>query len=139
MNDSSSPSAVRVSTWPLVITAAAIMTITMGARQSLGLFVSPLNSATGLGIVAISFAMAVGQFVWGASQPIFGAVADRYGSARVVMAGGVLLAKAAGVQFCPRTYARRDGTSYEEELHKRRSSRRCFGCGRRGRGQSCDA
>ena len=70
--------AVRVSTWPLVLTAAAIMTITMGARQSMGLFVSPLNTATGLGIVAISFALAVGQFTWGASQPIFGAIADRY-------------------------------------------------------------
>ena len=69
-----------MSTWPLVITAAAILMITMGARQSLGLFVSPLNTATGLGIVAISFAMAVGQFTWGASQPIFGAIADRYGS-----------------------------------------------------------
>jgi MFS family permease len=91
MNDTST-AAVRVSTWPLVLTAAAILTITMGMRQSMGLFVSPLNTATGLGIVTISFAMAVGQFVWGASQPIFGAVADRYGSARVVMAGGILLA-----------------------------------------------
>jgi MFS family permease len=91
MNDTSS-AAVRVSTWPLMITAAAILMITMGARQSIGLYVSPLNSATGLGIVAISFAMAIGQFVWGASQPIFGAIADRYGSARVVMAGGVMLA-----------------------------------------------
>jgi len=91
MNDTST-AATRVSTWPLVLTAAAILTITMGARQSMGLFVSPLNSATGLGIVAISFAMAVGQFVWGASQPIFGAIADRYGSARVVMAGGIMLA-----------------------------------------------
>jgi MFS family permease len=68
------------------------MTITMGARQSMGLFVSPLNTATGLGIVAISFAMAVGQFTWGASQPIFGAIADRYGSARVIVAGGIMLA-----------------------------------------------
>jgi MFS family permease len=91
MNDSS-PSAVRVSTWPLVITAAAIMTITMGARQSLGLFVSPLNTATGLGIVAISFAMAVGQFTWGASQPIFGAIADRFGAMWVIVAGGIMLA-----------------------------------------------
>ena len=91
MNDTSA-AAVRVSAWPLMLTAAAILTITMGTRQSMGLFVSPLNSATGLGIVAISFAMAVGQFVWGASQPIFGAVADRYGSGRVVMAGGVMLA-----------------------------------------------
>jgi len=90
MNDTST-AAMRVSTWPLVLTAAAILTITMGMRQSMGLFVSPLNTATGLGIVTISFAMAVGQFVWGASQPIFGAVADRYGSARVVMAGGIML------------------------------------------------
>ena len=58
----------------------------------MGLFISPLNTATGLGIVAISFAMAVGQFTWGASQPIFGAIADRYGSARVIVVGGVLLA-----------------------------------------------
>ncbi|MEO8631140.1 MAG: MFS transporter [Betaproteobacteria bacterium] len=83
---------VRVSTWPLMITAAAILMITMGARQSLGLFISPLNTATGLGIVAISFAMAVGQFTWGASQPIFGAIADRYGPARVIVVGGILLA-----------------------------------------------
>jgi MFS family permease len=84
--------ALQDSAWPLMLIAAAIMMITMGARQSQGLFVSPLNSSTGLGIVAISFAMAVGQFVWGASQPVFGAIADRYGPTRVVMLGGVLLA-----------------------------------------------
>jgi MFS family permease len=83
---------VRDSTWPLVITAAVILMITMGSRQTLGLFISPLNTSTGLGIVAISFAMAVGQFVWGASQPIFGAVADRYGSGRVIVVGGIMLA-----------------------------------------------
>ena len=82
----------RASLWPLVVAAAAICAITMGARQSLGLFVSPLNSATGFGIVTISFAMAVGQFTWGASQPIFGAIADRYGPAPVIVVGGLLLA-----------------------------------------------
>lgn len=80
------------SVWPLMLTAAAILMITMGARQSLGLFVSPLNSTTGLGIVAISFALAVGQFVWGVSQPIFGAIADKYGPSRVIIAGAILLA-----------------------------------------------
>ena len=64
----------------------------MGIRQSLGLFVSPLNTSTGLGIVTVSFALAVGQFVWGAAQPVFGAIADRAGPVRVMMAGGVLLA-----------------------------------------------
>lgn len=85
--------------WPLLLAAGAILTVTMGVRQSLGLFVSPLNTSTGLGIVAISFAMAVGQFVWGATQPIFGAVADRYGSTRVIALGAVLLA--AGCALTP--------------------------------------
>jgi MFS family permease len=85
-------SPVRSAVWPLLLSAAAILMITMGVRQSLGLFVSPLNTATGLGIVSISFAMAVGQFVWGASQPVFGAIADRYGPERVIRAGGAILA-----------------------------------------------
>ena len=66
--------------------------ITMGARQSLGLFVSPMNTTTGLGIVTISLALGVGQFVWGAVQPVAGAFADRYGPGRVLAAGVIVLA-----------------------------------------------
>ncbi len=66
--------------------------VTMGARQSLGLFLSPLNTTTGLGVASISLAMAVGQFTWGAIQPLAGAVADRYGPGRVLLAGLLLLA-----------------------------------------------
>ncbi|MBX3679685.1 MFS transporter [Cognatazoarcus halotolerans] len=84
--------ATAVSPWPLILCAAAILMITMGARQSLGLFISPLNTATGLGITAISFAMAVAQFVWGAAQPIAGAVADRYGPGRVLAFGVIVTA-----------------------------------------------
>lgn len=78
----------------LVITlaAAGILAITMGARQSLGLFVSPLNTATGLGIASISLALAIGQFTWGAIQPIAGIAADRYGPRLVLVAGILLLA-----------------------------------------------
>ena len=82
----------KTSIWPLMIAAAAILMITMGARQSTGLFISPINTATGLGIVSISFALAIGQFVWGAAQPIFGAIADKYGASRVIVFGAVLLA-----------------------------------------------
>jgi MFS family permease len=78
--------------WAPTLLAAAMLMITMGARQSMGLFVSPLNTATGLGIATISFAMAIGQFVWGAVQPVAGAVADRYGAGRVLVAGLLLLA-----------------------------------------------
>jgi predicted MFS family arabinose efflux permease len=78
--------------WAITLSAAAVLLMTMGVRQSMGLFVSPLNSSTGLGIVTVSFAMAVGQFVWGAVQPIAGAIADRYGTARVLAAGLIVLA-----------------------------------------------
>ena len=83
----------------ITLAAAALLMVTMGARQSLGLFVFPLNASTGLGIVTISFAMAVSQFVWGAIQPIAGAVADRSGPGRVVAAG--LLIMAAGSALTP--------------------------------------
>lgn len=76
----------------LVAAAAGVMIVTMGARQSLGLFLAPIDQSTGLGIATISFAMAIAQFVWGAAQPIAGAVADRYGPGRVIVAGLVLLA-----------------------------------------------
>jgi MFS family permease len=82
----------QTAAWGILLPAAAIIMITMGSRQTAGLFLSPLNSATGIGVVGISFAMAVGQFVWGVAQPIFGAVADRYGPLRVLIAGGLLLA-----------------------------------------------
>ncbi len=78
--------------WTMTLVAAAILMVTMGTRQSLGLFVSPLNTATGLGIVTISFALAVGQFVWGAVQPVAGALADRYGPGRVLAGSLVVLA-----------------------------------------------
>ena len=77
--------------WVVTLAAAAILMVTMGARQSLGLFVSPLNSATGLGIATISLALAVGQLMWGVIQPVAGAVADRYGSGKVLVAGLVVL------------------------------------------------
>jgi MFS family permease len=86
------PTSAARSSWALTLIAAAVLMVTMGARQSLGLFVSPLNTSTGLGIVTVSLAMAVGQFIWGAVQPIAGAVADRYGPGRVLAAGLVLMA-----------------------------------------------
>jgi len=77
--------------WIVTLAAAAILMVTMGARQSLGLFISPLNSSTGLGITTISLALAVAQLMWGVIQPVAGAVADRYGPSKVLMAGLVVL------------------------------------------------
>jgi predicted MFS family arabinose efflux permease len=75
-----------------MVAASGILLLTMGVRQSLGLFVLPIVTATGVSLVSVSFALAIGQFVWGASQPLFGAVADHYGAYRVLIWGAVLLA-----------------------------------------------
>lgn len=88
----SPPPIQQRTSWTLVLVAAAILMITMGSRQSLGLFLSPINTQTGLGIAKISFAMAIAQLVWGAIQPVFGAVADRWGPARVIVLGAFMLA-----------------------------------------------
>ena len=84
--------AIKREAWVVTLAAAAVLMVTMGSRQSLGLFVSPLNTSTGLGITTISLALAVGQFTWGAIQPIAGAVADRFGPGKVLVAGLVVLA-----------------------------------------------
>ena len=76
----------------ITLAAAGILMVTMGARQSMGLFLGPLNTSTGLGIVTISFAMAVAQFTWGAVQPLAGAAADRWGPRPVLVAGILILA-----------------------------------------------
>lgn len=78
----------------VTLAAAGILMLTMGLRQSLGLYVSPINTSTGLGIVTLSLALAIGQFVWGAIQPVAGALADRHGPRGVLMGGVLLLALA---------------------------------------------
>ena len=78
--------------WVLMLSAAGILMITTGARQSLGLFMAPINDSTGMGVVSISFTLAVGQFMWGAVQPLFGAVADKHGATPVLVFGILLLA-----------------------------------------------
>ena len=47
----------------VTLAAAGILMVTMGIRQSFGLFVSPIHVSTGMGIATISFALAVGQFI----------------------------------------------------------------------------
>jgi MFS family permease len=82
----------QLALWGVILPAAGILMLTMGTRQVSGLFISPINTTTGIGIIGISFALAVGQFVWGASQPLFGMIADRFGFIPVLVAGTLLLA-----------------------------------------------
>jgi predicted MFS family arabinose efflux permease len=77
--------------WLITLSAAIILAITQGARQTTGMYVSPINTDTGLGIANIAFAMAVGQFVWGAVQPLSGALAGRVGYAPMLAVGVLLM------------------------------------------------
>ena len=79
------------SVWLITLSAAIILAITQGARQTTGMYVSPINTDTGLGIANIAFAMAVGQFVWGAVQPVSGALAGRVGYAPMLAVGVFLM------------------------------------------------
>ncbi|ALN90358.1 major Facilitator Superfamily protein [Lysobacter gummosus] len=81
----------------MLLAATAMLMITMGIRQSQGLLIKPIGHSTGLGIAEISFALAIGQFVWGAVQPVFGALADQRGPGRVLVFGGILLMAGMGL------------------------------------------
>src|SRR5258705_1771109 len=80
----------RRQTW-IIVAAGLVFALIFGVRQSVALFIGPLNSATGLGIAAISLAFACAQLMWGVTQPIAGAVADKYGTGRVIAIGWVLV------------------------------------------------
>lgn len=100
MSDASRASAPAASAtpsaaWPVVLVllaAGGAFALTMGARQSMGLFVGTLNTSTGLGLASVSLAFAFGQLWWGLTQPFAGMVADRVGAGRVLVAGVVLVA-----------------------------------------------
>jgi len=93
MNDSVAPRSVPSLHWGWVLLAAAgTFALTMGVRQSMGLFLGSLNSSTGLGLANISLAFAFGQLWWGLTQPFAGALADKLGAGRVLLTGIALVA-----------------------------------------------
>jgi MFS family permease len=66
--------------------------ITYGLRTSFGLFATPIGEGRGWSPEVFALAIAIQNLVWGIGQPFAGAVADRYGSGRVLAAGGVIYA-----------------------------------------------
>lgn len=72
----------------IVVSGAVIITISMGVRQTMGLFLSPITADIGIGRESYSLAMALHNFIFG--LPLLGFLADRYGSRWVLVAGGIL-------------------------------------------------
>ncbi len=76
----------------IVLCGCAISLITFGPRSAAGLFMQPISEANGWGRDVFALAFAVQNLLWGLGQPFAGAIADRYGTLRVLCAGGLLYA-----------------------------------------------
>ena len=74
----------------LLVLSGLIISLCMGLRQSLGLFMRPLTLDLGVSAATFGFSLALQNIVWGLSQPFVGALADRHG-ARPVLIGTALL------------------------------------------------
>ena len=74
----------------VLIASATILSIAMGIRHGFGLFLQPVSSDMGWGRETFALALAVQNLTWGATQPFTGMIADRFGSARVMVAGCLL-------------------------------------------------
>jgi len=76
----------------ILLSASALVTISLGIRQSMGLFLGPVSLEMGTGREVFSFAIAIQNLLWGLSSPLFGLMADKIGSWRVASLGGILYA-----------------------------------------------
>src|SRR5438445_13517191 len=69
----------------LVLLSGLIISLCMGLRQSLGLFMRPMTLELGISAATFGFSIALQNIVWGLSQPFVGAAADRFGPRTVRM------------------------------------------------------
>lgn len=76
--------------WRTALSAAVLNGLGLGGRQAFGVFVSALNTPSGLGLPLLSLALALGQLALGAAQPALGRWADRVGAQRVIVGGAAL-------------------------------------------------
>ena len=71
----------------VILAAGLISALSMGIRSSFGLFLPPMTEDLGIGYEAFAFSIALQQIFWGLSQPLAGMIADKFGAARVLVAG----------------------------------------------------
>ncbi len=74
----------------VLVCGTTILLLSFGLRQNLGLYMWPMSSDLGWGREALSFAIALQSLIWGIATPLTGFLADRFGPAKVVAAGGLL-------------------------------------------------
>ncbi len=76
----------------LLVLSGSIISICMGLRQSLGLFMRPMTVDAGISAATFGFAIALQNIVWGIAQPFVGALADKYGPRPILVVTALLYA-----------------------------------------------
>ena len=76
----------------IVIAGSIITAITLGVRATMGLFTDEIHVSLGVGVDTFGLTIALQNLVWGLSQPLAGAVADRFGAGRVLTVGAAIYA-----------------------------------------------
>ncbi|MBA3516818.1 MAG: MFS transporter, partial [Rhizobiales bacterium] len=78
---------------PVVIVAGCLIALlSFGPRSVMGLFLAPMTEARDWSRETFALAIAIQNIMWGIGQPVAGAIADRYGPARVLAGGGLVYA-----------------------------------------------
>lgn len=87
---------MRTSSWrtpaAVLFCGGMILTIALGVRHNFGLYLQPMTADLGIGRETFAFAIAIQNLLYGISQPITGLIADRFGTARVLIGGAILYA-----------------------------------------------
>lgn len=81
-----------ISATQILIFGGLLVTLSMGIRHGFGLFNLPITIANGWGRETFALTIALQNLIWGAVQPVTGALADRYGAFKIMMLGGLLYA-----------------------------------------------
>ncbi len=84
------PQDKQLSMAKILILGGLLVTLSMGIRHGFGLFNLPITTANNWGRETFAFAIALQNLMWGLSQPFTGALADRFGSFRVMFVGAFL-------------------------------------------------
>src|SRR5262245_18286666 len=77
-------------TLPILIGASMMLTLSMGLRQSFGIFMQPLTHDIGISVSQFTLALAVQNLAWGFLQPVAGALSVRWGFKPIMIVGSVM-------------------------------------------------
>src|SRR5690349_11315839 len=89
---SPAPSPAPLSMRQVLLCGALIVTVSMGIRHGFGLWLQPITMDRGWTRETFALAIAVQNLAWGVAGPVAGALADRFGAFRVLIAGALLYA-----------------------------------------------